>query len=735
MNKRVELGVHTNMSVLDGINEAGDYINEALRDWQPAIAITDRGSVQSFPRAYRIIKQSGGIKLIYGTEIYYKNDFGTFPFYILAKNKAGLKELYKIISDAYTVNFDKHPIADLSKIKSNNILLGISVMSEPIEKIIGGADDNAVLKVLSPFDYVLLNPIDYFRWYINHKEIKNKSEAVSITKRVIDICERNDIIPIASDEAKYAFSDDGEVRKMILKYKGFASYDSQPNLYFRTTGEMLAEFDFLSKTKAEEIVIKNSNMIADMVEDTFEPIDSNAEYHGDAEELKKLTYDAAYKKYGQQLPKRIENRIKSELEIICKNGKSVLQYLICKRIVNEAKNQGFETGSRGSVGASLVANLVEITNTNPLDAHYLCKKCGYIEFHPEENCGVDLPAKKCPKCNDDMERDGYSFANEFFWGYDGEKDLDIDLNLAPEFFDKAYAIVNDMFGGSIVCCGNVATISVKIAHYILDEYTKRSKLKFSNIRETDYVEKNSKIKKKTTRHPGGIFVIPQNKEIEDYTPVQIASDEIDKTVTHFDFRDLWDRLLKIDLLMIDYPSFIYKLEKSTGVKAEQIRFDDKDTYELIVSGNTEGIPEFESDLAKEILQIVKPSKFDELIKISGLTHGTGVWEDNAEELIREGKSISEIIAFRDDIMQLLIKYGEDRKEAFKTAERVRKGKGIVDTTYEHLQDVGVPDWFLDSCDSIRYAFPKAHAADYVRFAFILAYYKAHFPKEFEMIYQ
>lgn len=724
--KRVELSVHTNMGELDSVNTAADYINAAMKDWQPAVAVTDTECVQAFPGAFKCVDRCSGIKLIYGCELYYDYaphcDEGK-SFYILAKNKIGLKELYKLISNS-------PGIFSLDEIDRKNLILGISIRNELMQKIIEGADDKELGNIIKRFDYVLLNPIDYFSWYT---KIKNESQAKEITKRIITVCEENNVLPIASDEAYFVFSDDGECRKILLDYIGVKNCDEQPNLYFRTTDEMLAEFDYLGKEKAYEVVVTNSNLVADMIDDTFAPFDTDAEYPNEIEKLKKITYAAAYKKYGNPLPDIINERIKSELHIIGGNSKSTMKFILAEKIAQASKEKGYYIGSRGSFGSSFVANLLGITNTNPLDAHYFCKNCKYIEFHTEENCGVDLKDKICPKCNDDMERDGYSLANEFFWGYDGEKDLDIDLNLAPEFFDKAYEIVNDMFRGSVVRCGDVFSISGKIAYYILNEYMKRSKLKFSNIREAEYTEKISKIKKKTTRHPGGIFVIPQNKEIEDYTPVQIASDEIDKTVTHFDFRDLWDRLLKINLLMIDYPSVIYKLEKSTGVKADQIRFDDKDTYELIISGNTEGIPEFESNLAKKILQIVKPSKFDELIKISGLVHGTGVWRDNAEMLIADGKSIAEIIAFRDDIMQLLIKYGEDREEAFKTAERVRKGVGIVDTTYEHLQDIGVPEWLLDSCDSIEYVFPKAHAADYVRFSFILAYYKTHFRTEFGKI--
>ena len=714
------------MGELDSVNTAADYINAAMKDWQPAVAVTDTECVQAFPGAFKCVDRCSGIKLIYGCELYYDYaphcDEGK-SFYILAKNKIGLKELYKLISNS-------PGIFSLDEIDRKNLILGISIRNELMQKIIEGADDKELGKIIKRFDYVLLNPIEYFSWYT---KIKNESQAKEITKRIITVCEENNVLPIASDEAYFVFSDDGECRKILLDYIGVKNCDEQPNLYFRTTNEMLAEFDYLGKEKAYEVVVTNSNLVADMIDDTFAPFDTDAEYPNEIEKLKKITYAAAYKKYGNPLPDIINERIKSELHIIGGNSKSTMKFILAEKIAQASKEKGYYIGSRGSVGSSFVANLLGITNTNPLDAHYFCKNCKYIEFHTEENCGVDLQDKICPKCNDDMERDGYSLANEFFWGYDGEKDLDIDLNLAPEFFDKAYEIVNDMFRGSVVRCGDVFAISGKIAYYILNEYMKRSKLKFSNIREAEYTEKISKIKKKTTRHPGGIFVIPQNKEIEDYTPVQIASDEIDKTVTHFDFRDLWDRLLKINLLMIDYPSVIYKLEKSTGVKADQIRFDDKDTYELIISGNTEGIPEFESNLAKKILQIVKPSKFDELIKISGLVHGTGVWRDNAEMLIADGKSIAEIIAFRDDIMQLLIKYGEDREEAFKTAERVRKGVGIVDTKYEHLQDIGVPEWLLDSCDSIEYVFPKAHAADYVRFSFILAYYKTHFRTKFGKI--
>ncbi len=733
--KRVELSVHTNMGELDSVNTAADYINAAMKDWQPAVAITDTECVQAFPGAFKCVDRCGGIKLIYGCELYYgyapRYDEGN-SFYILAKNKIGLKELYKLISNS-------PGIFSLDEIDRKNLILGISIRNELIQKIIEGADDKELGNIIKRFDYVLLNPIEYFGWYT---KIKNESQVKEITKRIIAVCEKNNVLPIASDEAYFVFSDDGECRKILLDYIGVEICDEQPNLYFRTTDEMLAEFEYLGKEKAYEIVVTNSNLVADMIDDTFAPFDTDAEYPNEIEKLKKITYAAAYKKYGNPLPDIINERIKSELHIIGGNSKSTMKFILAEKIAKAAKETGYPIGSRGSVGSLIVANLLGITNTNPLDAHYFCKSCKYIEFHTEENCGVDLQDKICPKCGKGLIKDGYTLPEEVYTQYDSDRELDINLNLPPELICTAHEVLRKNANGKIIDYGQIQTMSYRFADYIVSEYARKRKLKFHDLREIEYAEKLSKCKADIGLASGewsapGVFILPQGKEITDYTPVEylldVCNDRTQK-VTHFDYHALYHNLLKMDLL---YPhdsfSMMFKLENATGIKVSQIPLDDKETMELINKCDTDGIPEFENDEWQENIKMVSPKKFNDLIKMSGILYGTDAWEDNGEVLFKDGTDFSDIIAFRDDVMLTLMKYGLDRKKAFVISERIRKGKGLEEKQYNELLDLGVPDWYLASCNKIKYLFPKAHAADYVRFSFILAYYKTHFRTEFEKI--
>ena len=626
--KRVELSVHTNMGELNSVNTAADYINAAMKDWQPAVAITDTECVQAFPGAFECVDKCGGIKLIYGCELYYgyapHYDEGN-SFYILAKNKIGLKELYKLISNS-------PGIFSLDEIDRKNLILGISIRNELIQKIIVGDDDKELGNIIKRFDYVLLNPIEYFGWYT---KTKDESRAKEITKRIIAVCEKNNVLPIASDEAYFVFSDDGECRKILLDYIGVKNCDEQPNLYFRTTDEMLAEFEYLGKEKAYEVVVTNSNLVADMIDDTFAPFDTEAEYPNEIEKLKKITYAAAYKKYGNPLPDIINERIKSELHIIGGNSKSTMKFILAGKIAKAVKEKGYYIGSRGSVGSSLVANLLEITNTNPLDAHYFCKNCRYIEFHAEENCGVDLQDKICPKCGKELIKDGHTLPEEVYTQYDSGRELGIDLNLPPELICTAHEVLRKNANGKIIDYGQIKTMSYRFADYIVSEYACKRKLKFHDLREIEYAEKLSKCKS-DVESDSGVFILPQGKEVIDYTPVEylpdICNDRTQK-VTHFDYLALYHSLLKMDLL---YPhnsfSMLFKLEKATGIKVSRIPLDDKDTMELINKCDTAGIPDFEDDEWQENIRMVSPKKFNDLIKMLGILHGTGVWEDNGEVL-------------------------------------------------------------------------------------------------------
>lgn len=430
------------------------------------------------------------------------------------------------------------------------------------------------------------------------------------------------------------------------------------------------------------------------------------------------------------MPEVIKTRIEKELNIIGGNSKSVMRFILANKITANAKEKGYIVGNRDSAGTSFVANLIGITNVNPLDAHYFCEKCKYIEFHNEENCGVDLPDKVCPKCGNKLLKDGYTLPEEVYIGYDSERELGIDLNLPEELLDESKEVVKNAVKNKVVDCGENKKMAYESAYTIVHKYADKRKLKFDNMREIEYCDKLNK-SKLYVRPAHGVLVLPQNKDICDYTPVQHSAGGTNKKVTHFEYNYLHDILLKMNLLTHNSFPMLYKFEKATGVKANEIPLDDKETMELIKCCDVDGIREFEHESAKEMIKKIKPQKFDDLIRISGLLHGAGIWTDNGEKLFDAGINFSKLPAFRDDMMLMLMEYGVERKKAFMISEKVRKGKGLQEWEYDELLDMNVPGWFLNLCDNIKCLFPKVHAADYVRTAFILAYYKAHFRAEFE----
>ena len=727
--KRVELSIHTNMSELDSVNDVEEYINAAIEDRQPAIAVTDIDSVQALPDAYRFIRKTDGIKLIYGCELHYA---ARYPFYVLAKNKNGLKELYELISNAYDNVTDAGPTVLLDKVNRKNLILGTSIMGELIENIVCGADDIKLEGIIKQFDYVLLNPTEYFSWYTKG-EIKDVIQAEEITKRIISFCEKNSVLPIASDEAHFVFSDDGECRKILLDYKGAENCDKQPNLYLRTTDEMLSEFAYLGKEKAYEVVVTNSNLIADMTEGSFEPFDEETVYPNKSNELRAITYDAAYTKYGTPLPNVIKERIETELNAICTNSKNVMKLILAEGVAKYARDHGYFFSPRGSLGSLLIVNLLGISNISPLNAHYFCEKCKYIEFHTEENCGVDLPDKKCPKCGEPFKKDGFNSPEEICIGYEPCREISLEFNLSPELFNKSHNVMRKKAKGKVTDSGVIDLLPYESGYYITDNYAQKRKLKFCDNRKIEYAKKLHCCKWKLLSHQCGVFVLPENKKITDYTPVQYSPDFPKRKITHFDYNDLSGLLLTMIFVKNDMFSMIHKLESATGIKSNHIPLNDEKTMELIRKGDTDGIYLFRDEIGKDLIKIIKPKKFDDLIKIFGFSSGTGLWDNNGESLLNTGFDFSNLIAFRDDVMLALMKYGIGREKAFKISEDIRKGKGIGNELYNELLELNVPKWLLNSCRKIEYAFPKAHTVECVRNSFILAYYKTHYRAEFERV--
>lgn len=494
---------------------------------------------------------------------------------------------------------------------------------------------------------------------------------------------------------------------------------------------MLAEFSYLGREKAYEIVVENTNKLADLVDDVFSPIDDNVNYTADAKKLKTLVAEKTLEKYGDRVPLRMKDRIDWELAAICENELSVYQFLIGIELVGRAVELGWTVGNRGSIASSLVAHLLDIAEINPLEAHYHCPECHYVEFHDEFRCGADMEDKVC-KCGTKLKKEGFTIPPETFFGIDGSRGIDIDFNFAPDYQKDAVNHLEEISGGTIVRCGTIGTIHYKTACDMIKEFSEKEDVVFDKLEIEKLADKISRVKRGTGVHPGGIFVIPEGRNIADYTPVQHPADcaRSEIITTHFDYRSLMN-LLKVDILAHDMYKMIKHLEKLTNLKSADIPLDDEETFDLFNGANTAGIPEFSKMFVRDVVMpCVGAFTFDKLIRVSGLSHGTDVWCNNGEVLLREGKSVSDIISCRDDVMLCLIANGIKREAAYKISEGIGKGKGLTSDQYAELQGNGIEEWKLDSWNKIKYSFPRAHVASYVLPAYRIAYYKTHFPLEF-----
>lgn len=745
MNKqRAELHIHTAMSTMDGIGTARDYIDAAIEKGLSAIAVTDNASVQAFPDAYREIKRlqslDVNLKLIYGNEIYMTDKEETYHTSILVINKIGLKNMYKLVSLANTEYFDKvpkTPKSELTKFRKGLLIGSGCDVGELYHAVRDKKSDDALIKIAEFYDYLEVVPVGNFEYYIEQGYVKDKEGLIAINKKIIEIGEMTKKPVVAVSDAHYVDERDMICRNILMQYKGYDNYENQPLLSMRTTDEMLLEFDYLPKEKAYEIVVKNTNEIADMVDDMIPPVEMEADYEADIKELENLVYKKLREKYGKNIPKEFLNRAEQELSVIGEIQSNGYLMLLSSKLVGMAIEKGWTVGNRGSVASSYIAYLLGITEINPLDAHYYCPKCHYVEFHNEYNCGVDMEDKVC-NCGEKLEKDGFTIPYETFFGTDGSREIDIDLNFPPEYQKEAFENLKELTGTEIVRCGAIGTIPYKTTCAMVNQYCKTEKIKLDKYQKEEIADKLLFVKRTTGIHPGGVFIVPKGKEICDYTPLQYPAACSDLCyITHFDYHSI-DRLaglIKFDILTHDTPSMLRQLEKLTGTKTKDIPLDDEKTMKLFSNRKTLGIPEFGTDYVREcVMDKVKTYSFDNLIRISGLSHGTDVWYDNGENLVSEGKELTDIVSCRDDVMLYLISQGFEREEAYKISEGIRKGKGLTEEQYDMLINRGIEKWRLDSWNKIKYSFPRAHAASYVLLAYRVAYYKAHFPLEFYCAY-
>ncbi len=760
-NKRVELHLHTKMSFLDANIDLKDLFNKMEEMGHDTVAITDHGVVQTFPEAFALAKEKN-LKVIFGVEGYLYDDTivseakpKTYHVIILVESQKGIKNLYRLISEAHINHFYRKPRIPkslLTQLRDGLIIGSACEAGEVFKGIVNKVDKDVLLEIASFYDYLEIQPISNNEYLVRNNTVESKADLIDFNLQVIKLGEILNKPVVATGDVHFLEKDDSIYRAILMKSKGFADV-VQPDLYYRTTDEMLAEFEYLSKEKAYEVVVANPRAIADRVE-KVRPVPVGLftpKIEGAEEQVKEITYETAHKIYGEKLPDIISARIEKELNSIISHGFAVL-YLIAHKLVRKSNEDGYVVGSRGSVGSSFVATLMGITEVNPLSPHYICPKCCYSEFVFEDyDCGVELPLKKCPECGCELKKDGFNIPFETFLGIDGDKIPDIDLNFSGEYQSKIHKYTQELFGaGNVFKAGTISTVAEKTAIGYVKKYYEEEHI--GNPRDIELISLASGcvgVKKTTGQHPGGLVIVPEHVDIYDFTPVQRPADDVKSeiTTTHFDYHSIDSCLVKLDLLGHDDPTLIKYLEEMTGVNAMEIPLDDEDTISLFrsnkklglkedfVETGSLGLPEFGTSFVRKMLLDTKPKVFSDLIRISGFSHGTDVWLNNAKDLIVSGKvKLKEAISTRDDIMIYLLGKGLKDTIAFKIMEDVRKGKKLKPEYMEQMTEHNVPEWYIDSCNTISYMFPKAHATAYVIMAFRLGYFKINYKEAFYASY-
>ncbi len=690
----------------------------------------------------------------------------TYHGIILAKNNVGRMNLYRLVSLSHLTYYARRPRVPkslLNEYREGLIIGSACEAGELYRALLEGRPDAEIARLVNFYDYLEIQPLGNNKYMIASEKLPNirsMEDIMEINRKIVRLGEQFHKPVVATCDVHFLNPDDEVYRRIIMAGQGFPDADEQAPLYFRTTEEMLQEFAYLGSDKAEEVVVTNTNLIADMIEcmspvrpDKCPPVIEDSD-----RQLTEICYSRAHELYGETLPKIVEDRLERELHSIISNGFAVM-YIIAQKLVWKSVEDGYLVGSRGSVGSSFVANMAGITEVNSLSPHYLCPKCHYYDFDSEEvraysgGAGCDMPDKNCPECGTPLRKEGFDIPFETFLGFKGDKEPDIDLNFSGEYQSKAHKYTEVIFGsGQTYRAGTIATLADKTAFgYVKKYYEERGKHKRS-CEINRIVMGCTGVRRSTGQHPGGIVVLPVGEDINSFTPVQHPANDMttDIVTTHFDYHSIDHNLLKLDILGHDDPTMIRMLQDMTGIDPVKIPLDDKGVMSLFSStealGITPeqiggcklgclGIPEFGTDFVIQMVIDAKPKCFTDLVRISGLSHGTDVWLGNAQTLIEEGKAtISTAICCRDDIMIYLIQMGVEPSLSFTIMESVRKGKGLKPEWEEAMKAAGVPDWYIWSCKKIKYMFPKAHAAAYVMMAWRIAYFKINYPLAYYAAY-
>ena len=682
---------------------------------------------------------------------------------LLAKNNAGLRNLYKLITISHLHHFDRHPIILKSVLTQYRDGLIVGSACEAGELFIAIADrrgELAIRQIADFYDYLEIQPIcnNTFMLYESKPKATGIEDLRNFNRRIVKLGKTLGKPVVATGDVHFLDPEHEIHRHILLTSKNYDNADSDLPIFFRTTAEMLNEFSYLGEETSHEVVVTNTRLIAEMC-DVVSPLPPAKTLfppalEGSAEELNILVNSNLKRLYGDNPPEIVTNRLEAELGGILERGYDVI-YMTAQKLVEESMKNGYLVGSRGSVGSSFVAFLAGITEVNALPAHYRCPQCKHCDFENStaRGCGADMPDARCPICGTMYLKDGFNIPFETFLGFDGDKVPDIDLNFSGEYQSHAHRQTMELFGAEHVYrAGTIGTIAEKTAIGYVKKYLETKETVTTKAEERRLARGCVGVKRTTGRHPGGLVIIPQDTVITDFCPAQHPADSKEANIitTHFDYHCMEDNLIKLDALGHDDPTMIRQLEDMTGINAMEIRLDDPDTIsiftsplklglpeddDIIGSTGTIGVPEFGTQFTRQMLSDTNPRDFDTLVRLSGFLHGTDVWLGNAKEIIKTGKaSVSETISCRDDIMLFLISKGLDDRYAFKISESVRKGKGLPDGTEFEMKKHGVPLWYIESCKKIKYLFPKAHAVAYVMMAFRIAWFKVNKPLEFYSAY-